>query len=198
MALLAGSKRNLGFHSHQSDVERFLGIGVVKDKLDTRHQQKEIQVPSYLLYDKGGGSCEVEWTRPPFAHPCRAACDEYNAKEDARAPPTPPPKARPSSAPALRRRNSALPSPSRPGSATRGPARHVLRLPGEKLAGLSGSDGSERGSRLSRSSSLSAMLRQAVQRAVATEVQRVVQPLQEELQRERLTRQRLAMSLTTL
>ncbi|CAE7880389.1 hypothetical protein AK812_SmicGene20670 [Symbiodinium microadriaticum] len=171
------------------DVERFLGAhsdsGAALDDI-VRQRRRNTGAPAYRLFNRTEPERrEVEWARPPFAHPCRATCDEYNRKEIMM------------SALHLERSNTLRPQsagaksmPNRPE-----PKTEIKRRPASAAASRSSSKSAASGSGLSK---LTPALRLEVQKVVASQVEKIVQPLKEQLEKERLTRQRLALSLSSL
>jgi len=155
-----------------------------------RERRRNTGAPAYRLFNRTEPERrEVEWARPPFAHPCRATCDEYNRKEIMM------------SALHLERSNSLRPqsagAKSMSKSQAQGPKPETKRRPASASAASnrSSAKSAASGSGLSK---LTPALRLEVQKVVASQVEKIVQPLKEQLEKERLTRQRLALSLSSL
>ncbi|CAE7232581.1 unnamed protein product [Symbiodinium natans] len=150
-----------------------------------RQRRRNTGAPAYRLFNRSERR-EVEWARPPFAHPCRATCDEYNRKEIMM------------SALHLQRSNSLRPQSAGAKSLPKSQEPKPEAKPRPASASAASRRSSVKSASGSALSKLTPALRLEVQKVVASEVQRIVQPLQEQLQKEKLTRQRLAMSLSSL
>ncbi|CAE7814765.1 unnamed protein product [Symbiodinium sp. CCMP2456] len=174
--------------SHESDFIRRSRPKLTAEDDIVRERRRNTGAPAYRLFNRTEPECrEVEWARPPFAHPCRATCDEYNRKEIMM------------SALHLERSNSLRPQSAGAKSMPKSQEPKELkpetkRRPASAAASRSSSK-SASGSGLSK---LTPALRLEVQKVVASQVEKIVQPLKEQLEKERLTRQRLALSLSSL